>query len=87
MYSIEPFALRGADQALCSQGGFRGVIAHQPLHGVMALTRRGELESGVPSDGFEHLVQRTSRHCRVGPHDEAFVDQAGHRAERFVASG
>ena len=59
-HAIQPLALRRADQPLRGQGGFRGAIAHQPLHGVVALARRGELERRVRTYGFEHLVQRTS---------------------------
>ena len=35
------YSARGADQSIRSQRGFRGAIAHQPLHGVIALARCG----------------------------------------------
>ena len=61
-HAIQPFGLRGSDQPLRGEGGFGGAIARQPLQGVVALARRGELERRVRPHGFEHLVQRTSRH-------------------------
>ena len=61
-HAIQPFGLRRTDQPLRGEGGFAGAIARQPRQCVVALARRGELERRVRAHGFEHLVQRASRH-------------------------
>ena len=54
-HAIQPCPLLRADQSLCRQGRFHGAIAHQPLHGVIALACRGEFQRCVCPHGFEHL--------------------------------
>ena len=84
-HAIQPFDLRRSDQAVRRQGGFGHAIARQPLQGVVAFTRGGELERRVRPHGFEHLVQRASRDCALGSQQQALIDQGSCRAERFVA--
>jgi hypothetical protein len=55
-HAIQPFALITADQPFRNQRRLRSAIAHEPLHGVVALARRGEFEKGIRAHGFEHAV-------------------------------
>jgi hypothetical protein len=56
MHAIQPFDLCRSNQPLRGEGACSSAIAHQPLHGVVALTRLGELEGRICPHGFEHLV-------------------------------
>ena len=88
-HAIQPFALRRADQPLRGERRLRRCnSATSPSmassRSPAAVSSRAAYARTVSS----MLVQRTRRHCRgLGSQQETLVDQAGRRAERFVAPG
>ena len=85
-HAIEPFRLLRPDKPAPGKGRFTGAVAHHTGERFVPLARGRELERRERSNGFEHLVERTARHRRLGPQKEALVHQAGRRREDIVAA-
>jgi hypothetical protein len=86
-HAIQPLDLCRSAQPLGGQGGFGGAVADESLHGVVALACNVEFDGRICTNGFEHVVQRTSRNHRgFASHKKTLVHEACRGIERIIVA-